>query len=76
MSSKRRWNGNLIHTIDGGNPTALLLDVLRSKGLTDAMMKEDEVYVGVGSNSQDGEFTVRQSKHMITDRVADNSLGR
>jgi hypothetical protein len=46
--------GNLILTIDNGNPTRLLLTAVKNHGLNarDALLKDDEFYVGVMSNGK------------------------
>ncbi|KAG0704823.1 hypothetical protein DFH29DRAFT_909971 [Suillus ampliporus] len=46
--------GNLIFTVDNGNPTRLLLAAMNKHGLDsrDVLLKDDEFYVGVMSNGK------------------------
>ncbi|TDL23219.1 hypothetical protein BD410DRAFT_787541 [Rickenella mellea] len=42
-----KWEGNLIHELDGSNPSQLLLNAIRSRGLTGEIMKSDDFFVGM-----------------------------
>lgn len=54
MLSGSSSEGNLILTVDNGNPTRLLLAAINRYGLDarNALLKDDEFYVGVMSNSK------------------------
>jgi hypothetical protein len=54
MLSGLSSEGNLIVTVDHGNPTRLLLAAMNKHGLDgrDVLLKDDEFYVGVMSGGE------------------------
>jgi len=65
MLSGSSSEGNLILTVENGNPTRLLLAAMNKHGLGahDVLLKDGEFYVGVMGNGKVRSTCVQLNKH-------------